>query len=322
MRPRRNRSSSSIRRKRNRKKGRKEKRCLHRDQLLRTSQACTVREDPLANHKSQSRQEEPGRKPRRPTRRVWASDGRRRPSVQQWTLDTTFVAANANQQKWQDRRLECRHEESRQASPLIPQACRRIRVSRGTATESTMTSNQDLPGSQAAANKPVPDGWKAELAVFQCNVTRSRLILNLLLRDKTTQQRDIVAIQEPWWNSKKGLTHHLSQAKKDFHLVFDQQTEKAERPKVAMYINKRISSTLWSLAFQSHLLHPQRIHEPGKEGGQTGMEELKKPENPTSVARTWSWVILILTAPVVTAELPTWTSPQFIFLLTRILLHL
>lgn len=91
--------------------------------------------------------------------------------------------------------------------------------------------------------------FRPELRILKYNVNRCRLTTNQLLRDPSLANYDIVALQEPYYNNFNGGTHNPPHAKESFSLVHT--ATKAERPRTAMFINKRIAQTSWYVANDS-----------------------------------------------------------------------
>lgn len=101
--------------------------------------------------------------------------------------------------------------------------------------------------------------WKAQLSILQYNVAGSRIITNEFFESPMAKTKDIVALQEPYWNKLNGLSHNPANAKAYFNLVFDVTKERDNRPRVSTYISKRIPRNQWKVSHLSRFVHTIRI---------------------------------------------------------------
>ena len=85
------------------------------------------------------------------------------------------------------------------------------------------------------------------LKIMQYNVRKEKIkVLTPLLESEEVQDMDILAIQEPWFNTTNKSTYNPSHSK--FHLVHQGK----EGTRVCIYVNKRIDIDSWDEVFSGN----------------------------------------------------------------------
>jgi exonuclease III len=84
------------------------------------------------------------------------------------------------------------------------------------------------------------------LRILQYNVNKSRnKVLAALLEDPEIKNYDIIAVQEPWRNPFDSQAYNPRQS--GFHLI----DKKSAESRVSIYVNKEISSNIWTETIHS-----------------------------------------------------------------------
>lgn len=84
------------------------------------------------------------------------------------------------------------------------------------------------------------------LKILQYNVRKERTGVMLpLLESPEVQEMNILAIQEPWHNTRNQSTYNLSHS--SFYLIYSGEKE----TRVCLYINKRLDIDSWETVFSS-----------------------------------------------------------------------
>ncbi len=99
----------------------------------------------------------------------------------------------------------------------------------------------------------------SNLSILQYNTRKSRNIVMVpLFQNNNILNIDIIALQEPWRNTRDQTTYH---PRKDaFHLVYPE----SDKTRVCFFVNKKIEQSIWTFTVHSpdvislHIKLPER----------------------------------------------------------------
>jgi hypothetical protein len=94
----------------------------------------------------------------------------------------------------------------------------------------------------------------SELKIIQYNVQKSKdKVMIPFFHQKIAREADVIAIQEPWENPFTKTSYKP----RDFYLVY--HTEGQDRPRVALYVNKKLDINRWETTYTLKDLYSIRI---------------------------------------------------------------
>ena len=92
------------------------------------------------------------------------------------------------------------------------------------------------------------------LRILQYNVRREQnTVMAALLNDRRMKEVDIIAIQEPWHNSRNNSSYNSSTS--EFYLAYREK----EGTRVCFYINKRIDINSWQVTHETEDLSTLKL---------------------------------------------------------------